>query len=165
MPLYSTKYFGDIDLNNANEFYEADLKLRGQHFEAVINIIGTKPINKESIQSIERYLDDLHDHEAEIKQLLREDFKKEGVVYEYIDLQVENLNKANISKLIEGIKLKLNKKEKLFSVVHLLTINFYPDEDDPMFAMHDFTINKDLTDDLLAVKLYKDNTVRIDIES
>jgi ATP-dependent exoDNAse (exonuclease V) beta subunit len=67
--------------------------------------------------------------------------------------------------LLEDADKNLSKQQQMLSMLKLLTIIFYPEKDDNMFAVCDYSIGEDLTDDLIAVKLYKDGHIRIDIES
>jgi len=59
----------------------------------------------------------------------------------------------------------LDKKEKLLSVIQLLRIGFYPEKEDALFAMYDYTIQEELTNDLLVVKISKNDQPVVTIES
>jgi hypothetical protein len=49
--------------------------------------------------------------------------------------------------------------------IYLIRINFYPEEEDRMFAGYNNSISEELTDDILAIRIYKNGDVRIVIES
>lgn len=166
MAFYSTKYFGKIDLDNVEEYYEMEIELNNRPVEVTINIsTASKSIDKASINKIENYIDNLQKNEKDIRSFILDDFKEEGESKNYIDFQIEGQEKENITDLISNTNRKLNKKEKLLSVLYLLRIDFYPEKEDKVFAVYDYTIDEDLTDDLLVIVLYKDNTARITIES
>jgi Protein of unknown function (DUF2004) len=166
MTLHSTKYFGEIDLDKVEEYYEIGLELNKRTVELTINIsTESKIIDKESISKIEDYIDNLQTNEKDIRSFILEDFKEKGESKNYIDFQIEGQDKEDISDLISDADKTLNKREKLLSVLYLLRISFYPETEDKVFAVYDYTIDDDLTDDLLVVILYKDNTARITIES
>jgi hypothetical protein len=166
METHLTKYFGEINLITPNEWYEAEIELNEQVIEILIACSGTaSKLDKEILQRIDNYIDTLETNEAKIRLLIKENFIQEGEVKDYIDDQIENQEKDDINDLIEYADKKLNKKEKLLSVLKLLQIAFYPEIEDKMFAVFDYTIDEDLTDELLAIKVYKDNSVTIDIES
>ncbi len=166
MDLRSTKYFGEIDLDNVEEYYEIELELDNRTVELTINIsTANRTIDKESINKIEDYIANLQTNEKDIRSFILEDFKEKGESKNYIDFQIEGQEKEDIADLISNADKKLNKKEKLLSVLYLLRISFYPEMEDKVFAVYDYTIDDDLTDDLLVVILYKDNTARITIES
>jgi Protein of unknown function (DUF2004) len=166
MDLHSTKYFGEIDLDNVEEYYEIELELDNRTVELTINIsTANRTIDKESINKIEDYIANLQTNEKDIRSFILEDFKEKGESKNYIDFQIEGQEKEDIADLISNADKKLNKREKLLSVLYLLRIGFYPETEDKVFAVYDYTIDDDLTDDLLVVILYKDNTARITIES
>lgn len=166
MAFYSTKYFGEIDLDNAKEYYEIETQFDNKTIELTINIsTASKSIDKGSINEIESYIDNLQTNEKDIRIFISDDFKENEKVKNYIDLQIEGQEKEDISDLISDTNKKSNKKERLLSVLYLLRINFYPEKENKVFAVYDYTISDDLTDDLLVVILYKDNSAKITIES
>jgi hypothetical protein len=166
MNIYSTKYFGEIDLNNPNEWYETELEVNDKKVEVLLTVSSVcKSIDKEAIQQIETYLDNLQDNESYVRSRMLENFKQKGDVMEYINSFIEEFDKEDIADLIKGIDKKLSKKEKLLSILVLLQIVFYPEREDETFAILDYTISEELTDELIAVKIYKDNSIRFDIES
>ena len=97
--------------------------------------------------------------------MINKDFKEDGEARGYIDDQIEGQEQDDIQDLIGDIDKKLSKEEKLLSVLSLLRVVFYPENEDKMFAVFDYTIDEELTDDLLAIKLYKDDRITIDIEN
>ena len=166
MTKHITRYFGEINLDKLEEWYETEIDLNGKTVEISITVsTAAKNIDKESIETIENYVDDLKNNEDNIQLVIHRDFKEMGETKEYIDNQIELQDKEDIANLIENADKKLSKKEKLLSALILLRIVFYPEKEDKMFAVFDYTIDEELTDDLLAVKLYKDSSVTIDIES
>ena len=166
MTIVVTKYFGEIDLAKLEEWYEAVLEINQESVEvslAIADVVAM--LDKEIIQKIESYVDQLQNNEKNIRLLIQQNFKEKGEAKYYIDSQIEGQDKGDIDKLIENADKTLNQKEKLLSVLTLLNIRFYPESEDNMFAVFDYTIDEQLTDELLVVKIYKDDVVQIDIES
>ena len=166
MATHLTKYFGEIDFERLEEWYETELELNGKTVEVSITVsTKSKSLDKNDIQQVDDYVENLQSNEESIRLLIQEDFREKGETKDYIDTQIENQDKEDIADLIKAADKKLSKKEKLLSVLTLLRIVFYPEKEDKVFAVFDYTINEELTDDLLAVKLRKDKSVIIDIES
>jgi hypothetical protein len=166
MNIYSAKYFGEIDLDGPNQWYETELNVNNKTVEVLFTVLDTSTsIDKEAIQKIEAYLDNFQDNESYVRSCMQENFKQKGDVMDYIDFHIEEFDKEDIADLIKGIDKKLSKKEKLLSILVLLRIVFYPERDDGTFAVLDYTISEELTDELIAVKLYKDDTMDFAIES
>ena len=161
-----TKFFGEIDLERPEEWYEAEHEINGETVEVSMTFSTTcKILGKDDIERVDNFIENLRSNVEAIRLLLQQDFESEGETRNYIDSQIEEQDKDDIADLIKDADKKLSKKEKLLSVLTLLRIVFYPEKGDKMFAVLDYTIDGDLTDDLLVVKLYKDNNVTIDIES
>ena len=166
MATHLTKFFGEINFEKLEEWYETELELNGKTVEVSITVsTKSKSLDKNDIQRVEDYVENLQSNEESIRLLIQADFMGKGETKDYIDTQIENQDKEDIADLIKTADKKLSKKEKLLSVLTLLRIVFYPEKEDKIFAVFDYTIDEELTDDLLAVKLRKDNGVIIDIES
>lgn len=166
MAKHLTKYFGEIDFEKLEEWYESEVELNNEILEVAITVsVLSKSLDKEDFQKVDDYLENLQKNEMNIREYVAQDFKAKGEALNYIDFLIEELDKEDIADLIESTDKKPTKKEKLLSVLKLSGIVFYPEKEDGTFAIYDYTIDQDLTDELLAVKVYKDNTIRIDIES
>ena len=163
---YPSKYFGEIDDENLAEWYETTTQLHNREIDISMTFLSEKRIvDNDIFEKIDLYIDNLVENEQEIYSLLKEDYNQEGVTKEYIDIQTKYLESDDISMLIKNADSKLSKEEKLLSMVKLLQIVFYPDKEDNMFAVYDYTIDEELTDDLLVAKLYKDDGVTVTLKS
>jgi hypothetical protein len=165
MAKLATRYFGEIDLDRLEEWYDTEIELHKNTVEISITVSTKVKVDTANIQAVDDFIDELKSDERHIRQIIYHDFKKGGETKTYIDLQVDGLEKEDIADLIEGADKSLNDKEKLLSVLHLLRIIFYPEQEDNTFAVLDYTIDKELTDDLLVFVINKDNSSKITIES
>lgn len=165
MTRHLTKHFGEIDLDNPEDYYETKIELNGKPVEMVMNICNSENTNSESIQEIDTYIDNIKAKEEKIRIAIKEDFKEEGEAKNYVDFQIEGQEDEAISKLIAQTNKNITKEEQLLSTLYLLAVNFYPDKEDKVFAVYDYTIEEELTDDLLVVIISKDNRIKITIES
>lgn len=166
MPTHLTKYFGEVELDDAEKYYEITLELHGKSVEVTIELQkGISPVSELELQTVDDYLNDLENHEQIIRGKLREDFRAEGEAKNYIDSQIEEQDPDEIAELIKPFSKRFSKAEKVLAALQLVELRFYPQKDDKMFAVYDYTIGQDLTDDLLVVKLSKDNSLEITIES
>jgi Protein of unknown function (DUF2004) len=161
-----TKYFGEIDLDSLQEWYDSEIEINGKIVEISIAISSALTgVDEISLQAIDHYIDNLNTNESDIRHTIEKDFHEDGEVADYIEQQIKHQDKEKIANLICYIDKKITKKEKLLSVLDLLWIRFYPERDDTMFAVFDYTICEELTDDLIAVKILKNKSILIDIEN
>jgi Protein of unknown function (DUF2004) len=164
MSKFNSKYFGEIDLKTPKEFYELDMDFKGRTVEMVINS-ELLELKESEILWIETFLDNIATQEKELWDIVLEDFKKKGITKEYIDIVIDEIDKEDIDDLIREANKSLKRKEKILSVLYLITINFYPREDDKSFVILDYTIDEESTNELLVVVLNRDNGVDIKVES
>ena len=165
MEKVSTKHFSNIDLTNLEEWYGSKIVINGHTIDISISVSKKYKIDPKNILEVDQYVENLKINEENIRRIIQQDFKEQGETNSYLDTQIEEQEIEDILTLIEKIDNELSVKEKLLSILSLLRIVFYPEREDKMFAVFDYTIDSNLTDDLLAVKLYKDKNVSIDIES
>jgi hypothetical protein len=169
MTTYNSKYFGKIDFKQLKECYETDIEFNNKMIEITINSTSsiTQSFGLESIKLIDDYIDNLAKNEAIIRDVIYEDFNiyPKGFVRSYINGQIKDQDKEDIADLIAEVDKKLKKNEKLLSVLYLLRIGFYPEKEVLFFANYDYTIDEDLTDELLVVVENKDNSIAITLES
>lgn len=165
MPILLTKHFGEIDLDNPKEYYETEVELHERKTEITISIINPKMVDEESIKAIDDYIDNLIINEKVSRIIIQENFQDQREAKNYIDFEIEKLDESDISILTTDAKKNLKIEEQLLSALYLLRVSFYPEKDDKVFAVYDYTIEEDLTNNLLVVIINKDNSTRITIES
>jgi hypothetical protein len=154
----STKHFGQIELKGVERYYETEVELNGRSVEITINITGSGDLESNEVKRVDAFVDDLENHIEALKNIFLQDFKNEGETKNYIDSQIREEN-------VLGIEAATGNVEALISALYPVRINFYPEKDDEMFAMFDFTLNETISEDILALKIYKNNQVQIGIES
>lgn len=163
--MYSTKYFGEIDLDNVEQYYEGVIKLSERPIEVSINIGAAKSLTENSVKAIDSYVDNIVTNEQNIRQTIQSNFKDQGEAKNYINFLLTDHDEDDLVSLTEDNTEDLGLEEKLLSTLYLLRISFYPEEADKVFAVYDYTIDEDLTNDLLVVIVSKDGKVKITIES
>ncbi len=154
---YNSTYFGLIDFENLQEWYEIEMPFNNRNIAVSITILSKNSVEKEAIERIDNYLSDLEKKEQFIRKILFQNYVEQGEVKNYIDFIKEDLATNEIAALPDD--------EKIVQQLHLLQIVFYPEKEDTMFSVFDYTIGEELTDDLLVVKYYKNENIRITIES
>ncbi len=166
MSTHLSKYFGEFELADPEEWYETEIEFNERTLEVLMTCSSeAKNIDQTFLQTIDDFIDNFSDNEKLVRLSFIDDFKNGGETKTYIDSQIENQESEEIENLIDRADEKLNNAEKLLSVINLLRVVFYPEKEDRMFAIFDYTISEDLTDELLVFKLYKDKKNRICIES
>lgn len=163
------KYFKNSDLEKTRGgYYVTEIELDNKVFEIALTIsTQLKNVDKNELEKVENYIENLKVHQQDITDLLIEDFKAGGETRNYIDLHVKLLDEEDIADLIQDADKKLSIEEKLLSALDLMTIDFIPEKNEEMdiFAVYDYILGACITDYILTVYINKDNTVVITIDS
>ncbi|OXA68158.1 hypothetical protein B0A67_21395 [Flavobacterium aquidurense] len=163
------KYFKNSDLEKTGGgYYVTEIELDNKVFEIALTIsTQLKNVDKNELEKVENYIENLKVHQQDITDLLIEDFKAGGETRNYIDLHVKLLDEEDIADLIQDADKKLSIEEKLLSALDLMTIDFIPEKNKEMdiFAVYDYILGACITDCILTVYINKDNTVVITIDS
>lgn len=163
------KYFKNSDLEKTGGgYYVTEIELDNKVFEITLTIsTQLKNVDKNELEKVENYIENLKVHQQDITNLLIEDFKAGGETRNYIDLHVKLLDEEDIADLIQDADKKLSIEEKLLSALDLMTIDFIPEKNEEMdiFAVYDYILGACITDYILTVYINKDNTVVITIDS
>ena len=166
--IYHSKFFGEINLKPLkNEWwtYDAEVDLYNNKIGLDLNTVSSKSINPELINKVDSFLEDLENQEHKIRSFLKKDFENSGIAKEFIDIYIEFYEGEFIEPLIKNSDRSLSIKERLYSIIYLHRIGFYPEEDDDVFAVFDYTIGRDITDQLLVVNVLNNMSYSITIES
>ncbi|MDO1451853.1 DUF2004 domain-containing protein [Rhodocytophaga aerolata] len=166
MNRYTSKYFGEIDLDAVEEGYDAEIEYKGRTVSLDLNIVGATKIESANIKAVDDFLNNLDQYEPTLRSALKKDLKEKGETDYYLQEHIEELGKAQINNLMISADKKGTKKEQLLSVVYLKRIGLYPEEEDETLAIFDYTLSKELTDELLVVNITKDWKIKeITVES
>jgi hypothetical protein len=166
MNKYLSTYFGEIDLEAEEEWYEGEVELKGNIVTLDMYIHGAIKVDSIYIKAVDDFLDDLPDFEESIRIALRKDLKPKRMTYDYISILLDELEKEEIDELIKDTDRNLKKRERILSAVYLSRIGLYPEKEDMTIATFDYTLSSDLTDQLLVVNISKNREVQwITVES
>ena len=151
---YSLPYFGQINLNALNEYYDAVIDLNDKNVKLDINFDKTT-IEKFSMDKIKPFIENIGNFDKQNKSYIDKDFNDENgdTVKEYVTFHVEELG----DEFLEQINIdsnQIDKEQQFLTKLHLTRVGLYPDGkyNTSYFAVFDYTVNKDLTNQLIVVK-------------
>ena len=149
------KYFGKIDLNNTEEYFDVIADINGNKVSMDLNIVDEK-ISKKTIEPTIRFLENLNEIEKNAHKQVLSDFKNGKIVNDYIEHHIEEFNNEELQSIgIEPTESLEVKKMKFLNKIHLKRIGIYPEEWDSL-AIFDYTINDGLTQYLIVLKFDND---------
>ncbi|MFD2942144.1 DUF2004 domain-containing protein [Flavobacterium notoginsengisoli] len=153
MSNYLLPHFGLIDPENLNEYYSTIIKLKGKEISIDINFDKTA-IDKSLMDVIKSFLENIENYDQQNKQFINDDYTaKDGdTVRGFVTEHVEGYGDDFLVEL--NIDLNGDKEKQFMDKLHLVRVGLYPDGkyNASYFAVFDYTVSKELTDQIIAVK-------------
>jgi len=158
MKKYQSKYFGEINLTNGSDNY-IDCELDFDNKIILIELeLEEENIDQIKIQDIDHFLDKFRVNYEAIKSKLNSMLNQVGFVRDYISIIKDDFE-DQIEELIDGIDSYQNIDEKLLSKLYICRLKFLTTDDRNRFAIIDFTIDEEITNDLLVIGIRKDSEI------
>jgi hypothetical protein len=154
MSKYALSIFGEIDPENLEEYYDAELTLNGREIEADITF-DEKSIGIDKLQKINDWITNIQKLDELGLKTIREDFESGDTVKEYIEHHLDNLDSDDLKDLLKKSKAGKTKAEKLLHVLQLKRVGFYP-QTEGRFINLDYTLDTDSTDYLIVLDFTED---------
>lgn len=159
MENYQMPYFGEINISALEEYYDAEIELNGSPVSIDINFKNSS-IDQALALTIAEFLENISGFNKQNKTVIADDFNSEdGEVRNYVTFHIEELG----SDFLEQLAIShgsSDKEQQLLAKLKLVRIGLYPDgKYDECFAVFDYTIDRELTDELIVVKTDKDGNL------
>ena len=163
MDRYTSDFFGLIQLNSIEDDYDAEFNYNGRIIELDLNIYKEQIPNIEQLKQIDKFLNELEKYEIEIREFISNDFKKNGISREYIEFYTDSFEDYELEKVIDKNHPNETAEEQLIKTVYIQRIGFYPN--DNFYAIFDFHVNHEISDQILVIVLENDRSYDITWES
>lgn len=160
MKNFTFMHFGEIDINNLEEYYDISIELNSEKIEIDLNF-SENSINPDIANVINNFIDNIHNYDLENKIAIEKEYNNEepSPVKDYIKYHVEELDKNILSKFIDFNNKTVEPEMQLLKKLRLIRVGLYPDElgESENFAVFDYTIDSEITDELIVVNTNKNN--------
>ena len=155
---YSLPYFGTVDPEALNEYYDVQTEMAGQQLTVDINF-DESSIAIEKLDQLRIRLETLPALLGHASDAVRESFRREQDARKYIDQHMDLIDSPELRKGLRAADATLSSEEKLFALVRPLRIGLYP-EDEESYFVFDFSLSRELTDYLIVVVMSVDEKLR-----
>ncbi|QNM15923.1 DUF2004 domain-containing protein [Fusobacterium hominis] len=135
------RFFGEISLGGGE--YEKRIHLDDRDIDLELyleDVIG----RKDWILEYDEYVSKIPFLRVEIENLLEQNFMNEGIVDEWIEFHIDELESKDIA--IDSLD---QEKDNLFDRLNLQRIGLYPGNDE--YAVWDFMLDGNISDEILVV--------------
>lgn len=155
MASYALPHFGEIDLSNLDEYYDAEIDFNGEEIGIDLNF-ENKTIDKKKMDVVKGFIDKIADFDKKNKKYIENDYADEDgdTVKTYIEHHLEEIDKTALAGLLDFNNKSVTPEKQLLKALRLVRVGLYPDSED-QFAIFDYSIGKDLTDYLVVINTDK----------
>lgn len=150
----SLPHFGKLNLDNLEEHYNTDVEHSGRKIQIDLNF-EAKKIDAETFNKIKKIIENIETFDKQNKNYITTDFKDEtaNIVKDYVTFHIEELGDDFLEQLHIPAHT-INKEQNFIQKLNLMRVGLYPDGkyNTSYFAVFDYTVSRDLTDQLIVVK-------------
>jgi hypothetical protein len=151
MKNYSLPYFGGLDPNNLEEYYDVDIDLVGKKIQLDLNF-ENKKINTKLLDTVKHFIDNISDFDSINRQHIKQDYENGDydTAREYVEYCIDECSKDELSDFIDFDNNAVSPEVQLINSLQLVRIGFYPDSEES-FATFDYSISPEITDQLIVI--------------
>lgn len=155
MTSYSLPYFGNIENDSVDEYYQVNARIGEREVQLDINF-EEKTADETVMKKIEKFLESIEQIDRENQKHYRQDFKRKGETAEYIEFYLEELTEEELAGLVDRKQNLKNQRMQLLNQLELIRVGMYPDEGQEIgyFGVFDYSIKieGEYCNQLLVVK-------------
>ncbi len=143
MKKFSLPYFGEIDLIALDQSeLRRNIDLDGNNIRFDINF-ENESSDRNKLDTIKDFLDNIKKFDQRNKLYLDKDFTKEGETLDYINFYFDELDKDELSDIINFDNSFIEKERQLLDKLKLVRVGIYPDNIPEYFGVFDYSIDID----------------------
>ena len=154
-------HFGKLQTENLEEYYNVDTEFKGKEIQIDLNF-ENKTIDTATFDKIKKFIENIEEFDKQNQSYIKSDFDDENgdTVKEYVTFHIEELG----DEFLEQIDISsddVDKEQTFLTKLDLTRVGLYPDGkyNTSYFAVFDYTINRDLSDQLIVVKTDENGTL------
>ncbi|MEO1514054.1 MAG: DUF2004 domain-containing protein [Bacteroidota bacterium] len=155
---YQLPFFGEMDTTKVEEYYKTVIDRNGQDLRLDLNVKENQ-LATELFDQVKFLLETIDAQDVKNKGFIKDNYKdeEEETVRDYLNEHLEELE-DELAEIVDFDNDQLPADLQLLRALKLVRIGFYPDGkyDSASFATYDYTIDEELTDQLIVVNVDKD---------
>jgi hypothetical protein len=151
MASFTLPFFGSVDTDSVDEYYDIEINFQGRQVQLDLNFESNK-IDVKRLEKVKTFIANLDQYDANNKNAIEQDYQDEDcdTTKTYVEWHLKELDEEDLSALINFDDTSISPEIQLLKKLHLVRLGLYPDSEEK-FAVFDYSINKDITDDLVVV--------------
>jgi hypothetical protein len=157
MNKYSLPPFDELYINSLEDYSKTEIEFNGREIKLDLNF-KEKSIDRQKLDIVKKFITNLTESDSVAVTAIKENFKSGGIVKDYIEHHLNELETDDLSFVIDNSNKTLSKEEQMLSKVYLKRVGFYP-ANKKQFAVFDYTIGQELTDYIIVVNFKEDGKI------
>ena len=152
MAHYSLPLFDEIDLDDLEEYYDAEMEFEGKTISVDLNLGESVEVSR--LDRVKEFLGSLAEYDRKNKAYIEEDFNNDegDTVRTYVTHHLENIPEDEMADLLQSDNKMSSPEIQLMKQIRLIGVGFYPDESD-QFAVFDYSLGEELTNYLVVINI------------
>ncbi|WP_276481412.1 DUF2004 domain-containing protein [Paraflavitalea pollutisoli] len=160
MAQFELPYFGVIDTDNPEEYYDVEIDLNGRMVEVDLNF-DTKSIDPSRLETVNTFLGKLSTYDAQSRQEIRDNYFLEdnNTLKGFIEFYVEEIDHDELIEALGVTRDDIEQQVPLLEKLQLVRVGFYPQQEGQL-ATFDYSFGRDFTDELVVVNRNDEGQLR-----
>ncbi|AEV99654.1 hypothetical protein A4D02_27895 [Niastella koreensis] len=140
-----------LDPNNLDDYYDLDFKVGDQQISIDLNF-DQNAIDINRLDAVKKFLSNIEAYDKTNKDRIKQDYADENCdkVKTYVDYLIKDNDEEDIAGFTNSQDQLHNIEQQLLKIFQLVRLGLFPHED-VHFATFDYTISRELTDDLVVI--------------
>ncbi|MFK7001143.1 DUF2004 domain-containing protein [Flavobacterium oreochromis] len=152
---YTLPYFGNLPIDDLQEYYDVAIEINGSTISLDLNF-DEATIDVPTMEQLKSLIDDIGKYDKLNNKYILEDYNDEegDTVRFYIEHHLEEFSQEALSGLVNFHDKAVTPEDQLLKKLKLIRVGFYPHSDEN-FVVFDYSIGPDITDYLIAINANK----------
>ncbi|MBS1743493.1 MAG: DUF2004 domain-containing protein [Bacteroidetes bacterium] len=159
MSKYILPYFGQLDTDSLDEYYDSSITINGLEINVDLNfdLVSIEPTR---LEIAKRFLEQVTDFDFKNRKYIADDFNNENAdtVKTYIKSHLEEMGEDELNELLDAGDKKTSNELQMLKKIKLVRLGLYPGERE-QFAVFDYSIGKEYTQYLVVVVVNEDGNM------
>ena len=151
MAILSLPYFGFLDPESLETYYEMEVPFNGKQIQIDLNFEHGN-IDIKRLETVKSFIENIRIYDLNNKGYINNDYNDEDAdtVREYIEHHLNELGKLELAALTEQGSKPVDYEKQLLKKLHLIRVGIYPDSE-AQFAIFDYSLGTEFTNYLVVI--------------
>lgn len=144
-------YFGKLQTDNLDEYYNVEIEFDGNTIQIDLNF-ENKTLEEARLNKVKSFIQNIEKFDKLNKTYILNDYNDEDgdTVKFYLEHHLEEVDKDKLSTIINFEDTTIEPENQLLTQLKLVRLGLYPDSEET-FAIFDYSIGSEITNYLVVI--------------